>query len=77
MIASKHTRPENDIYFLGAKTIQYLDEFQSNEVEFFKLYELISVKEKMSVGLFTLILDWLFMLGVVEITKNGMLKKCF
>lgn len=77
MIVSKDINPERDFYFLGAKIIELINPNENNEINFFDIFEKINSTEKLSINLFTLTLDWLFLIGVIDISKNGNLKKCF
>lgn len=77
MIVSKDINPERDFYFLGAKIIELINPNESNEINFFDIFEKINSTEKLSINLFTLTLDWLFLIGAIDISKNGNLKKCF
>jgi hypothetical protein len=77
MIVSKDINPERDFYFLGGKIIELVAENKSNEFDFFDLFEKINEKEKLSINLFTLTLDWLYLIGAIDKTKNGNLIKCF
>jgi len=77
MIVSKDINPERDFYFLGAKIIELINPNENNEINFFDIFEKINSTEKLSIYLFTLTLDWLFLIGAIDISKNGNLKKCF
>lgn len=73
MIVSKNTLPENDIYYLGSIVI---DSLEQEEVDFFSLFKIVNLKQKMSIVTFTLTIDWLYLLGVVESDQN-IIRKCF
>jgi len=75
MILGKDIHPQREIYYLGAMVIESL-KASDNGYEFFVLYQQLGRKEKISINLFALTLDWLFMLGLVE-NKKGIVKKCF
>lgn len=77
MIVSKDTNPEKDIYYLGAIAIDSLSDFSENEIDYLKLYENINNKAKISTGIFSLILDWLFLVGVINKNNQGNILKCF
>lgn len=76
MIVTKDVNPEKDIYYLGALALEVLKECKSNKVDFFDAYQAINKKEKISISLFSLILDWLFLLGAVKSNKRFIIK-CF
>jgi hypothetical protein len=77
MIVSKDTNPEKDVYYLGAKVIELLDSSKDKKVDFFEIYQRLHNSEKISIGLYTLTLDWLFIIGVIEKIEKGKIEKCF
>jgi hypothetical protein len=77
MIVSKNTHPERDLYYLGAKMIEVLNSSDKEEWDYFDLFIEIHRKEKISFNLFSLTLDWLFILSIIRQGKNGGIKKCF
>lgn len=76
MILGKDINPQRKVYYLGAIIIEALKSSKSKENDFFALYQYVNRKEKISINLFTLTLDWLFILGLVD-NKNGFIYKCF
>ena len=76
MIVSKDINPENDIYYLGAQLIAILDSYSINKIDFFDIYSKMKKECKISVNLFSLVLDWLFLLGIVK-SENQFVIKCF
>jgi hypothetical protein len=77
MIISKNTHPERDLYYLGAKMIELLNSSGKEEWDYFDLFSALKQKENISFCLYSLILDWLFILSVIQQGKNGGIKKCF
>jgi hypothetical protein len=77
MIISKHVHPERDLYYLGAKAIEIMNQFDKDEWDYFDLFSELNQQQKVSVNLFSLVLDWLFILQVVQKSNNGRIKKCF
>lgn len=77
MIVSKDINPERDCYYLGAKLIDVLSKEKSTKVDFFDAYQKINHSEDVSINLFSLTLDWLYLLGVIENSEKGFIKKCF
>jgi hypothetical protein len=77
MIVSKNTHPERDLYYLGAKTIEVLNASEQEEWDYLDLYSALIQKKKISFNLFSLVLDWLFILSVIQQSSNGRIKKCF
>ena len=77
MIISKDINPERDFYYLGAKIIEIISNTEDNEVVFFDVFEKLNASGKVSVNLFTLTLDWLYIIGAVDKLKIGNITKCF
>lgn len=77
MIVNKNTSPERDLYYLGGKVIEILDLSNNTEFDYFELYADLSRNQSISINLFSLVLDWLFILGVIKKGKKGLLEKCF
>lgn len=77
MIVSKDINPEKDFYYLGAKIIEIISQSKDKKIDFFDTYELLSSSEKISINLFTLTLDWLYLLGIINKSKKGIIVKCF
>jgi hypothetical protein len=77
MIVSKNTHPERDLYYLGAKTIEVMNSSGKDEWDYFDLFSDLNRKQKISVNLFSLVLDWLFILQVIQKSNNGRIKRCF
>jgi hypothetical protein len=77
MIVNKNTSPERDLYYLGGKVIEILDLSSNTEFDYFELYADLSKNQSISINLFSLVLDWLFILGVIKKGNKGLLEKCF
>jgi hypothetical protein len=76
MIVGKDIHPERKIYYLGARLIELLKDFPGKEINFFDIYQKLNESEKVSIKLFTLTLDWLFLLKAID-SRNGNIEKCF
>ena len=77
MILDKNIHPERALYFLGGQLIDHLDKYEKEEIDFFDLYIVANKSQSLTMNLYTLVLDWLFILGIIKKGKNGMLQKCF
>ena len=75
MILGKDIHPEREIYYLGAIVIETIKELGS-ENTLLDLFHHVNIKNKTSMNLFMLTLDWLFIIGLVRY-KNGYIRKCF
>jgi len=76
MIVDKDTSPKRKIYYLGAKVLEVIVSENKSSFDFFSVFESLNKKEKTSIGLFNLTLDWLFLLGAIKL-ENKSIKKCF
>jgi hypothetical protein len=77
MIVDKNTNPERDLYYLGGILIDILSNKNSKEIDYIDLYKLFNQKLEITISLYSLALDWLFILGLVTKGENGKIKKCF
>jgi ABC-3C biological conflict system middle component len=77
MIISKDINPERDFYYLGAKVIEIISQEKDRKVDFFYIFEKINISEKISINLFTLTLDWLYLIGAIDKPEKGKIVKCF
>lgn len=77
MIISKDINPERDFYYLGAKTIEILSSTEDEKIDFFSVFYSLKETEDISMNLFILTLDWLFIIGAVNKSHKGYIKKCF
>lgn len=76
MINGKDIHPERSIYYLGAILIEVLKALTDKELNSISLFHKFCEREKVSIEMFTLTLDWLFLLGLVK-NDRGQIKKCF
>ncbi|MCR1023579.1 hypothetical protein NQT66_02090 [Cellulophaga baltica] len=77
MIVDKNTNPERDLYYLGGILIDVIENKNSGEIDYIDLYNLFNQKQEITINLYSLTLDWLFILGLVTKGENGKIKKCF
>jgi len=77
MLVNKDTNPERDLYFLGAKVIEVVSKQGESEFSYFDILQIMKKDVKISPNLLALTLDWLFLLGTIELTEKGNIKKCF
>ena len=78
MINDKNTNPQRDLYYLGGIVIDVLQQANKDESFFdiFDVFEKVREREIISMNLFSLTIDWLYLLDIVNF-KDGRLKKCF
>lgn len=77
MIVNNNITPDRDLYYLGGKVIEVLVSNEEQEVDYFELFQKVHAELNISLNLYTLVLDWLFIIGVVKNAENGLIKKCF
>lgn len=77
MIINKNINPERDLYYLGGKVIEALNNLKQKQIDYFELFLLINKTNKISLNLYSLALDWLYILGVIKKGDKGVIEKCF
>jgi hypothetical protein len=76
MILNKDINPEFSLYFIGSLILSELTNSRNEKIDFLELYYGIQNSQPVSMNIFTLSLDWLYLNDVVDIEK-GKIKKCF
>lgn len=76
MILGKDIHPERKIYYIGSLVLKALKSTPQKKFDFFHIYHKINESQKVSMKLYILTLDWLFLLGVVKTDKDYIIK-CF
>lgn len=74
MLIPDNIHPEQSIYYNGAFVLKTLQ--QQNSQTLLDLYQNVKQKRNMSFPVFILCLDWLFLLSVVELNKEGKFILC-
>lgn len=77
MIVNKNINPERDLYYLGGRVIEVLNALNQKEVDYFDLFLSVNKLVKITLNLYTLVLDWLFILQVIKKGEKGLIIKCF
>lgn len=77
MIINKNTNPDRDLYNLGANVIDIISASKRNDFGLMETFQELNKKEKVSLQLYLLALDWLFILGAIKRTNAGTLERCF
>jgi hypothetical protein len=77
MILSSDIKPDRDVYFLGSKVIEVLIGTDEKKVDYFELFQKVNSELEISMNLYTLVLDWLFIIGVIKNAENRLIEKCF
>jgi hypothetical protein len=76
MIINKDINPEREIYHLGALVIEILKNNPNSKMDFFDIYQSLNERIKVSVNLYILTLDWLYILGLINKNREAIIK-CF
>jgi hypothetical protein len=74
MLIPDNIRPEESIYYNGAFVVKALGEIP--EWDLIGLYEATKHVQDMSMPIFLLSLDWLFLLGFLFLNSEGRIQKC-
>ena len=77
MIVSSDIKPDRDLYFLGSKVIEVLIDSDEKKVDYFELFQKVNSEIEISMNLFTLVLGWLFIIGLIKNAENRLIEKCF
>jgi len=76
MIIGTDTNPKNQIYYIGGLILDILKQDESESFSYGDVFELLNRKQKVSINLYTLSLDWLYMLKTISLNTKGLVK-CF
>lgn len=74
MIINSDNHPQRQLYYLGAKTLEVLSK-NEGVADFFETYSEIKKEENISLMLFVLTLDWLYILGAIR-SEKGTIEIC-
>jgi hypothetical protein len=74
MLIPDNIHPEQTIYFNGSIVLQEIQ--KKHTISLLDLYEYIQSAKKMSWPVLILSLDWLFLINVVTIDRNGNITLC-
>jgi hypothetical protein len=75
MLVPDNIHPEQTIYFNGAIVLKAIQEHRM--MDMLDLYMLTSNKREMSMPVFLLCLDWLFLLDLIKLNDSGEVEICF
>ncbi|WP_392562263.1 hypothetical protein RHO12_01895 [Orbus sturtevantii] len=74
MLLPNDTHPEETVYFNAIFVIRVLNE--SGEQHVMEVYSQTKKIRNMSVSMFSLCLDWLYLLNFLYIDSEGWVKRC-
>lgn len=75
MLLPDSVHPEQTIYYNGAFILDALK--GKSDLTISELYEKVRSAKDMSITIFTLSIDWLFLLNALIIDEDGRVKSCF
>lgn len=74
MLLPDNIKPELTIYYNGAIILEELQ--LNNKYDIINLYQKVKQKNKMSFMTFMLSIDWLYLIEVAIMNKNGEIELC-
>lgn len=74
MLLPDNIHPEQTIYFNGAVVLKVIQ--SCREMDILDLYIQTKIEREMSMPIFVLCLDWLFLLNVISMSDQGKVKLC-
>ncbi len=75
MLILTERNPETSLYYLGSEILKILSE-QGSDLYLSEIYKFISKKNMIGLNRVILSLDWLYMIGLVEESKEGKITLC-
>lgn len=81
MIVDRDTPPERNLYFVGARIIKLILDNSLRILDFDIAYHTINVgcaeAKQIPFSYFLLALDWLYILGAIDLNDDGDIVRCF
>ena len=74
MLLPDNVHPELSIYYNGSIILAELE--KQTEQKFFELYHNVKKSNNMSLSIFVLSLDWLYLIQLAQISEKGVVRKC-
>lgn len=71
MLLPDNIHPERTVYYNASLIIEVMSESNSRKFELIDLYDEIKNKNDISLPVFLLCLDWLYLLNVIKQLKTG------
>ena len=76
MIINQDIKPEKQAYYLGSKILFVLKDESTEQIQLLNVFEQINRKEKVSYHAFSMAMNWLYLIGAVELNERTLIK-CF
>lgn len=74
MIINQDNNPQRQLYYLGAKALEILNG-KGGSADFFEVYKQLKIEHDISIKLYVLTVDWLYLLGAIKSDK-GLIERC-
>lgn len=74
MLILNERSPNTSLYYLGAKLLNFLTNNSIRKIRLCDLYDRFKSVEKIGFNRFLLTIDWLFIVGKIELSESGALK---
>jgi uncharacterized protein YfkK (UPF0435 family) len=74
MLLPDNIHPDNSIYYNGAFVLESLKNKKAHSL--LDLYQAVKDKKDMSFSIFILCIDWLYLLDIAKLNKNGKVELC-
>ena len=75
MLVPDNIHPEQTVYYNGARILKVMQREQT--IGLLDLFERVRIEQDISLPVFLLCLDWLFLLNLVVLNTSGMVERCF
>ena len=75
MLIPDNIHPEQTIYFNGTFVLKVIQKHRA--MDMLDLYIKTKAAREMSMPIFVLCLDWLFLLNLITLNDNGKVESCF
>ena len=76
MILPDNIHPENTLYYNGAQILKVLSEYEHPTCNVFELYNSCAKTLNIDIQLYSLSLDWLFLLNLITFNSKGDITIC-
>lgn len=74
MLLPDNIHPKYSIYYNGGLVLEELK--NDKEIEFLDLYQRLKEKSDISFSLFVFTVDWLYLVDIAYLDKDGVIRKC-
>lgn len=74
MLLPDNIHPENSLYFTGSVVLSAVQ--QEDSWDLLELYSRVKAIKEITMPIFILALDWLFLLNAIEINDNDQIVPC-